>query len=137
MFSAAIQSSTVRLAIERHHDAADALDEQNAVGRLDRRAAEGDQLVEGNAAAFARGGEIGRQRRAEAPGRDALDLVGGHRPPERGQQHRRIAGLDDGGIVAAHHRLERVDRWFDVAQVRIRPAVTKVLPTSVPVEVTK
>ena len=39
-------------------------------------AAERDQRVEVDAAAFARGGEIGRQWRAEAPGRDGLDLVG-------------------------------------------------------------
>ena len=47
----------------------------------DRLAAEGDQLVEVDRSLFARGGEIGRQRRAEAPGRDALDLLGAHRPP--------------------------------------------------------
>ena len=50
---------------------------------VDRRAAEFDQRVEVDAAAFARGGDVGRQRRAEAPGRDALDLVGRHRPAER------------------------------------------------------
>jgi hypothetical protein len=56
--------------IERHHDATDALDEQHAGFRVDRLAAEGDQLLEIDAAPFARGGEIGRQRRAEAPRRD-------------------------------------------------------------------
>ena len=92
------------------------------LSRVDRGAAERDQLVEVDAAAFARGGEIGRQRRAEAPGRDALDFVGRDRPPERGEQHRRIAGLDHGGIVAAHHRLERVrPLWPALAQIADQP----------------
>ena len=54
---------------------------------VDRRAAESDQAVEVDAAAFARGGKIGRQRGAEAPGRDALDFACRNRPAERRQQH--------------------------------------------------
>ena len=67
--------------------------------------------VEIDAAVLARGGEIGRQRRAETPGRDA-----------RRFRRRRLAGRaraaappgslvsDHRGIEAAHHRLERCDR---------------------------
>ena len=88
---------------------------------LDRRAAETDQLVEVDAAAFARGGNIRRQRRAETPGRDMLDLVGRHGAAERVEQHRRIAGLDHGGIVAAHHRLERVHGLAGLAQIADQP----------------
>ena len=107
--------------VERHHDAADALDEQHAGFRGDRLAAERDQPLEVDAAAFARGGEIGRQRRAEAPGRDALDFVGRDLPPERGEQHRRVAGLHDRRIVAAHHRLERMHRLPRLAQIADQP----------------
>ncbi len=103
-------------AFERHHDAADAFDEQHAVGGLDGGAAERDQRVEIEDAVLALGGEIGRQRRAETPGRDGGDFVGGHRPAERAQQHRRVAGLHHRGIVAAHHRLERGDRLVGRAQ---------------------
>ena len=72
-------------------------------------------------ALLARGGEIGRQRRAEAPGRDARDFVGADRLAQRLEQHRRIAGLDHGGIVAADHRLERVDGGAGAAQMPDQP----------------
>ena len=39
-----------------------------------------------------------------------------HRPPERAKQHRRVAGLDHRGVVAAHHRFQRVDRRAGLAQ---------------------
>ena len=59
-------------------------------------------------------------------------------PPERREQHGRVAVLPGGGIEAAHHRLERVDaRGRPLRNWRISPAVTKVLPMSVPVAVTK
>ena len=45
-------------------------------GRCDFLAAERDEFIEIDAAAFARGGEIGRQRRAETPGRDTVDGFG-------------------------------------------------------------
>ena len=109
------------LGVERHHDATDALDQQDAIGGRDRGAAEGDQFVEGDAAAFARCGEIGREWGAEAPGGDARDLVGRHRPPERGQQNRRVAGLGHRRVVAAHHRLERVDLGARFPQAADQP----------------
>ena len=93
MSSADIQSSTVRLPVERNHDAAYAFDEKRPLCAVDRRAAEFDQLVEVDAASFARRGKIGRQWRPETPWCDLVHFVGGHRPSERIQQHRRIAGI--------------------------------------------
>ena len=84
---------------------------------VDRRAAEFDQFFEVDAASFTRGGKIGRQWRAETPGRDLIHFVGGYRPAECTQQHGGIAGIDHRGVVTAHHRLERVTGWLDFTQV--------------------
>ena len=59
------------LVVERHHDAADALDQHVGAG-LRCAAAELDQRVESRCCRPSRArGDVGRQRRGEAPGRDA------------------------------------------------------------------
>ena len=61
--------------VERHHDAADALDQQDAAAGGHRATAEFDHLGAVDGAAFAGGRHVGRQRRREPPGRDAVDLL--------------------------------------------------------------
>ena len=102
----------------RDHDAADALDEQRAGSFRNSRASECDELVEGECPSFARGGEVGRQRSAEAPWRNAGDFVRRHRTPQRLQENRRIAGRGDGKVIATHNGLERIDRSTRFAQAR-------------------
>ena len=85
--------------------------------------------------AAARSGESGARKRQGAM---RSISCGAHRAAQRLEQHRRVAGFHDRGVVSAHHRLERVDRWrLRRANAGSGPAVTKVLPISVPVEVTK
>ncbi len=63
------------LAVERHHDAADAFDQQDIPPPIDRGLAECDDRIDVDAAAFALGREIGRQRGAKAPRRNPVDLL--------------------------------------------------------------
>src|SRR6202035_491772 len=55
------------LAVERHHDAADAFDQEDVAALRDGVLAERHHLIDVDAAAFAAGRQIGRDRVAEAP----------------------------------------------------------------------
>src|SRR5262245_4187068 len=105
------------LAVEGDHDAANTFNEKRSGRGIDRSAAEFDQLVEVDTAAFARGSNIRRQRRAKTPRRDPIHLFGSYRSSERTQQDSRIAGIGHRSIIAAHDRLERVDWLVGLAQI--------------------
>ncbi len=55
------------LLVERNHDAADALDQQNLAAVLDRRFAESHNVVHVDAPAFAASSEVRRDRGAKPP----------------------------------------------------------------------
>ncbi len=82
---------------------------------------------------------VGRERRREsATARCARSPPASTGAPERREQHAGIAARRVGRVEAADHRLDAPrPRGPASRRCRIRPAVTKVLPMSVPVAVTK
>ena len=84
--------------VEGHHGAADALDQQ---GVARRRAAEGDDLAQVEAASFARRRHVRREGRGEAPGRDRGDRLFRHRLAEAGKQDAGVALVEGCRVVAA------------------------------------
>ena len=102
--------------IERHHDPADALDQGHAAA-VSGIACELDQGAEIEGAAFRLGGEVGRQGRREAPGRDAVDLIRRCGAVEGGKQDAGVAIGGVGWIEAADDRLIGVDGFAGTSQV--------------------
>ena len=127
------------LGVERHHDAADAFDQQRAIVRRDGAAGKVTSASKSTAAVLALRRHVGRQRRGVAPRRDPVDIAG-----RDGSAERRPEGT---GVALAAARLDRsrCTTGFNAstspsgaAEVPDpNPSVTKVLPISVPVEVTK
>ena len=66
--------------VERHHDAADTFDQQLTWSVFRWRAARTRPGRRTHERASRAGGDIGRKRRGEAPGRDAFDLLRRDRP---------------------------------------------------------
>jgi hypothetical protein len=66
--------------VERHHDAADAFDQQVARMPFDGALGEFDELGERQGPVLALAGQVGRQRRRVSPRRDAVELGGIDRP---------------------------------------------------------
>ena len=64
-----------RLRVERHHQAADAFDEQHVIGFGDRVGTEATNGCNVDGLAFLRRRHIGRERRCEAPGRNRCDCI--------------------------------------------------------------
>ncbi len=88
--------------VKRDHDPADALDQQDAPARRDRRAAAFDHLLRINGEAFRAGRHIGRKRRAKTPGRDPREFARGRLASERFEK--------DGGVAAfGRRRIEAAD----------------------------
>ena len=103
--------------VERHHDAADTFDQQDVTAVVDGGFAEGDHGVDIDAAALMLRGEIGRQRRAKAPWRDALDRFRRKRQAERGDESSGIARRRLCRIVSADDRHDGIDVVADLPQM--------------------
>ena len=107
----------VRSIVERHHDAADAFDEQNIASLLDRALAIGDDLIDVDPAVLLPRRKLGRNPGAKAPGRHAVDRLGRERQAERGEEDAGIAGRRLRRVVAFDDRLDGVDLTAHVTQM--------------------
>ena len=123
--------------VERHHEAADALDQQRARGRRDRvpgrtRPGRRQSIVRLSAPA-AMSGDSGAAKRQ---GEMSAIVAGVDRPTERREQQRRCRCLRCAGSKPLTTGLSASTARPCARRWRIRPQATKVLPMSVPVAVT-
>src|SRR5690242_17735630 len=79
------------LVVERHHDAADALNQKNLLPLLESRPAKGHDLVHVDAAVLEPRGRVRRHCGSKPPRRNALDIGQSHRKAQRLKQNSRIA----------------------------------------------
>src|SRR5262249_13901355 len=76
-----------------------------------------DDVLKDDSATLALARHVGRERRLEPPGRDALDLLQCDGAPKRREQYRRIALVPRAGIEPAGNRLDGGDRTTGAADM--------------------
>jgi hypothetical protein len=103
--------------VERRHDAAYALDQQDFAALLERALAIFHHAVDIDAAALALRRQVRRERGAKAPRRNPLDLLRRQRKSQRREQDAGIARGRFGRVVAAHDRLHGVDLVAQLPQM--------------------